>query len=335
MKESEAKVIDFETHMQSTEFIKEVSKYDGYPRYRYDSRGKLVIEVNPHLSEQREAVRKVSEDPKVRIEAMDKTGTDVQVISSSNPGCEVFPKELGIRLGKTFNDQLAAWIGRYPDRFVGYCSLPVQDVQSALTELDRAAGMGFKGIMLFSNVGGEYADSTNLWPIYERAEQLGFPIFLHPGYPLNMNSLLLGGLWGPPFGFGVDCATSSLRMIMSGVFERFPKLRAILGHLGETIPYTLGRVDISYNKEPEILPQLKKKPSEYFLENFYVDTSGVGSEPSLMCAYESLHHERIIFASDYPFGSVERELELVRNSRIPELEQRKIFGQNGAKLLGI
>lgn len=195
--------------------------------------------------------------------------------------------------------------------------------------------MGFKGIMLFSNVRGEYVDSGDLWTIYERAEKLGFPIFLHPGYPLNMHSLMLGGLWGAPFGFGVDCAASSVRMIMAGVFEHFPKLRIILGHLGETIPYALNRIDIGYNKNPEFLPQLKKRPSTYFLENFYVDTCGVGSEPALMCAYESLPRGKVIFATDYPFGGTEEEIQLVKNSRIPEFEQRKIFWDNGAKLIGL
>ncbi len=329
------KIIDFETHIQVTEFIKLVSEYEGYPRYRIDSKGRLVIDISPEISEVREKIRKVSEDPKARIESMDRDGIDVQVISSSNPGCEVYPKDLGVRLARLFNDQLADWISRYPDRMVGLCSLPMQDTEAALDELDRASGMGFNGIMLFSNVNGKYTDDKNLWPIYERAEKLRYPIFLHPGYPLTKEYLMDGELWSSVFGFGVDAATAALRMIMNGVFERYPRLRMVMGHLGETIPYTLNRIDIVYDRSPESLPEIRKKPSEYFLGNFYVDTCGMRSEPALMCAFESLNPERILFATDYPFGDVSEEIQLVKDSRIPEAEQLKIFWDNAAGLIGL
>ncbi|MHB8568179.1 MAG: amidohydrolase family protein [Nitrososphaerales archaeon] len=329
------KIIDFETHIQATEFIKEVMKYEGYPRYRYDSKGRLVVDINPEISEVRERIRKVSEDPKARIDDMDRAGIDVQVISSSNPGCEVFPQELGVKLARVFNDQLGDWISRYPDRIVGLASLPIQDADAAMIELDRISNLGFKGLMLFSNVNGGYVDGRNLWPIFLRAEKLGFPIFLHPGYPLNLEALMEGGLWGSVFGFGVDAATAALRMIMNGVFEEIPGLKVILGHMGETIPYILNRIDIVYNRSPGSLARIKKKPSEYFLENFYVDTCGVRSEPALMCAFESLRRDRVLFASDYPFGDAGEEVALVEKSRIPESEQKKIFWDNSAGLLGL
>lgn len=329
------KIIDFETHIQATEFIKLVSQYEGYPRYRYDSKGRLTIEISQDIIEVREKIRKVSEDPKVRVEAMDKLGIDVQVVSSSNPGCEVFPIELGRRLARVFNDQLGNWISKYPDRFVGLCSLPVQDTRSAIEELDRARSMGFKGVMLFSNVNGKHVDSEDLWPIYQRLEELGLPIFLHPGYPLTMDQMLPGELWGAPFGFGVDTATCALRMIVAGIFERYPKLRIVLGHMGETIPYILNRIDIVYNRSPEELTSMKKSPSEYFLENFYVDTCGGFTEPALMCAYDNLHKGRVLFASDYPFGNFDEEINLVLKSRIPKDDQKKIFWDNAVQLLGL
>jgi 2,3-dihydroxybenzoate decarboxylase len=266
---------------------------------------------------------------------MEKAGIDAQVISGVAPGCEVFPLEMGIRLSRINNDFVAKIVAADPERFIGLATLPLQDVEAALAEFDRAIGLGLKGLMAFSNVKGKYADLEEFWPVYERAEALRAPIFLHPTVPVNSEAYVKYNLWGPALGFGVDAETAALRMIMGGVFERFPGLKIILGHLGETIPFFLRRIDFVYLRTPEALPKIRKKPSEYFLTNFYVDTAGVLHEPALQCAYDSLDHSRILFATDYPLEDCSRGKAFLAGSRIPEEDKMKIYGENAADLLNL
>ncbi len=264
---------------------------------------------------------------------MENAGIDLQVIGSSNPGCELFPTKMSVRLAKINNDHLAAWIAKYADKFVVLGSLPMQDSNAALEEFDRIRQLGFKGLILFSNIRKKFVDYEEFWPIYSRAEKYSFPIFLHPGTPIHAEAYSEYNLWGPVFGFGVDCAHAALRLIMSGIFEHYPKLRIVLGHLGETIPFFLRRMDKTYQRDPELLPKIKKRPSEYFLDNFYVDTAAVGSEASLMCAYDCLAHGRILFGSDYPFEDASKELQFVKDSPIPVKDKTLICSKNAAELL--
>lgn len=329
------KVIDFEAHVQANDYIKEMLHYDGYPRYGLDSRGRFTWYASPTMFEVRHHLQNKFEDVAVRLVDMEKAEIDAQVISGVAPGCEVFPREMGIRLGKTNNNFIAKIVGQNPDSFYGLATLPLQDIEAALAEFDRAAGLGLRGLMMFSNVKGKHVDLQEFWPIYERAEKLRTPIFLHPTVPANPEGYRDYGMWGPVLGFGVDAETAALRLIMSGVFERFPGLRMILGHLGETIPFFLRRIDFVYLRTPEALPRIRKRPSEYFLENFYVDTAGVFHEPALQCAYETLDHNRILFATDYPLEDGSRGKAFIADSKIPEDDKEKIYGSNATKLLNI
>lgn len=330
-----SRVIDFEAHVQASEYIKEMEHYNGYPRYALDQNGRFTWYASPTMLEVREHLRSKFEDIHIRLLDMEKAGIDSQVISGVAPGCEVFPREMGIRLSKTNNDFIAEISGRSPEKFVGLAMLPLQDVDTALLEFERAIGLGLKGLMLFSNVRGKYVDLEEFWPIYELAERHRAPIFLHPTVPANPEAYMSYHLWGPALGFGVDAETAALRLIMSGVFERFPGLRIVLGHLGETIPFFLKRIDFVYSRTPEGLSNIRKKPSEYFLTNFYVDTAGVFHEPALRCAYDTLDHGRILFATDYPLEDASRGKAFLANSGIPDSEKEKIYGKNAAELLEI
>jgi len=330
-----SRVIDFETHVQAGEYIKAMQEFEGYPRYALDSNGRFTWYASPTMYEVRQNLRNKFEDVSVRLADMEEAGIDVGVISGVAPGCEAFPRELGIRLSRINNDFIAKIVGDDPERFVGLATLPFQDVDAALAEFDRAAGLGLRGLMAFSNVKGKYADLEEFWPIYRRAEELRAPIFLHPTVPANSEHYAKYHLWGPALGFGVDAETAALRMIMGGVFERFPGLRMILGHLGETIPFFLKRIDFVYLRTPEALPGIRKKPSEYFLTNFYVDTAGVFHEPALRCAYDSLDHGRILFATDYPLEDSSKGKAFLAASRIPDADKERIYGENAAELLGL
>ncbi len=322
------KIIDFETHVQATEYVKRIAEYEGYPRYAYDSKQRFTWYVSPTVYETRHGLRDKLEDVKVRLGDMESSGVDAQVISSSNPGCEVFPREMGIALGRINNNLIADYIGRYPDKFIGLASLPLQDVEASLEEMDRVRSLGLKGLIIFSNANGTYTDKEQFWPVYERAAKFRFPIFLHPTVPANAESFTEYHIWGPVFGFGADTVIAALRMIMSGLLEEYPALKICLGHLGETIPFVVNRINFVYNRTPEAVPRIRKKPSEYFLSNFYVDTSGVFNEPSLQCVYETIDKGRIIFGSDYPFESPTKGVEFVKNSRIPDIDKERIYSKN-------
>lgn len=329
------KIIDFETHVQATEYVKRIEQYEGYPRYAYDEKGRFTWYVSPTVYETRHDLRDKLEDVKVRLADMEKSGIDIQVIASSNPGCEVFPRDMGIALGRINNNLIADYVSRYPDKFIGLASLPLQDVNGSLEEMDRARSLGIKGLIIFSNEAGKYTDNQEFWPVYERAEKFRFPIFLHPTVPANAESFTEYHIWGPVFGFGADTVIAALRVIMSGLLEEYPQLKICLGHLGETIPFLINRINFVYARTPEAVPRIKKKPSEYFLSNFYVDTAGVFNEPSLQCVYETLDKSKIIFGSDYPFENATRGVDFVRNSRIPDSDKERIFSKNIQQMFGI
>lgn len=321
--------------MQAKEYVKEVLRFPGYPKYAYDEKRRFAWYVSKTMFEVRDKLELRLQDMEVRLRDMDKAGIEIQIISPAAPNCESFPSGLGIKLSKINNDYISELATRHPDRFVGLGSLPMQDIQASLEELDRMRSVGLRGIMAPSNVQGEQIDARKYWPLYQRAEDLGFPVFVHPSSPANSDKYEKYQMWGPVFGFGADVALSALRLIMSGVLEEFPRLRIILGHLGETIPFILKRIDFAYLRTPEALPAIKKRPSEYFLANFYVDTAGVFHQPSLQCTYETLGRDRILFGSDYPFENATSGVKFIQGSKIPAKDKERIYSKNVGKLLGL
>jgi 5-carboxyvanillate decarboxylase len=329
------KIIDVETHVQAREYVKEIESYQGYPRYGYDSKGRFTWYVTPTIYEVRKRLEEKLQDENTRLHDMDEDGIDLQIIASSNPGCEAFPIEMGRRLARINNDLIAKYVANHPDRFVGFASLPLQDLNSALEEFDRVKTLGLKGLIVFSNVGGKRVDLPQFWPIFQRAQELNFPIFLHPCVPTNPEMFEEYHLWGPAFGFGADTSLAALRIIMSGLLEEYPKLKILLGHLGEGIPFFLQRINWVYKRVPEDIPRVKRDPSDYFLNNFYVDTSGVFNEPSLRCVYDTIDRRRIVFGSDYPFEKMVEGVKFVSESTLPEEDKKNINWNNPAEFLGL
>jgi predicted TIM-barrel fold metal-dependent hydrolase len=331
-----SKIIDIQTHVQSREYIKEAQKFEGYPRIETDAQGHFMWFASPTRFEQRSDLVMIRlGDVEARLQDMNKAGVDVQVLSPTVPNCESFPKDLGIKLARINNDYISRLVREHPDRFVGLGSLSLQDTDASLEELERVQTLGLKGIMAHSNVGGEHLDAKKFWPVYERIARLHFPIFVHPTTPLNADMYAPYHMWGASFGFGVDTSLCAVRMILSGIFQEYPNLRIILGHLGETIPFFLRRIDYVYDFHPEEFPAIKKRPSEYFINNFYVDTAGVRHEPALRCAYDSLPHDRVVFGSDYPYGggNTLEEVNFVRRSGLPDEDKKKIYWKNAHDLL--
>ena len=209
---------------------------------------------------------------------------------------------------------------------MGYAALAPKLPERAADELERCVKeLGFKGWNTHSNYGDSYLDNKEYWPIMERCERLGVPIYVHPTVPAIPQARGFGfALAGAPFGFGLETALCMMRLIYSGVFDAFPTLKVILGHLGEGLPFVLKRIDWAYVRpfDPSARPNLAKKPGQYIRDNVFVTTSGNYYEPAFRCTYEALGIDRILLGTDYPFEDPEECMSSSRGYRSPGKTKR-------------
>lgn len=271
-----------------------------------------------------------------RLRMLDAAGIDMQVLSLVVPGLERVPSSDAIPLARDINDELAAAVHRHPTRLAGFAALPTLDPQAAANELERAIRtLGLKGAMIHGHPEGTFFDDQDYWEIFARAEALDAPLYLHPAPPMAGTLKAYEGrpeLIGPLWSFTVDAATQALRLIVSGVFDHFPRLTIILGHLGETLPYLLGRLDSRwqfYASEK----RLSKKPSEYVRDNILVTTSGIFYNPALVCACMALGAERVLFAVDTPFEPNQAATAFIEAAPLNETEKQQICFSNAERLL--
>jgi predicted TIM-barrel fold metal-dependent hydrolase len=242
----------------------------------------------------------------LRIREMDEAGIDVQVLSHGAPSLQKMDAETAVRLARPVNDRLAEAIRAHPTRFAGFAALPTPDPKAAADELERTVTKhGFKGAMVHGLTNGLFLDDKRFWPIFERAAALDVPLYMHPSFPheavveayykdyaQKYPNLLRAG-WG----FTVETATQGIRLVLSGVFDAYPKLKIILGHLGEGLPFYLWRIShaLARAKTGE------RSFRDVFCEHFYITTSGFFSNPALLCCVQEMGVDRIIFSVDYPF----------------------------------
>jgi 5-carboxyvanillate decarboxylase len=272
-----------------------------------------------------------------RIALMDATGIDMQILSMTAPGVQVFDPATATRLARESNDVLVEAIKGHPTRLAGLAAVAPQNPKGAAAELARVAGLpGIKGLIINSHTGGEYLDAAKYWPIFEAAEALGLPLYLHPREPSPsmIGPYLEYGLYFAGWGFAAEAGLHAMRLIMSGVFERFPRLQIILGHMGEAIPFWLQRIDNRYLLQVKIgaVTKLARLPSEYFLQNFVITTSGVCSEPALKLSLDVLGVDRILFAADYPYESVEEAVSFMDRADLSDDARGRIYWQNAARV---
>jgi len=272
----------------------------------------------------------------LRIEAMDLAGIDISVLSLTDPGLQgELPKDFAVKMACKTNDFLACHIEKYCDRFRGFACLPMQDPKFAATELERCVReLHFVGALINGQTGGHYLDEKQYIPFWEKVAELDVPIYLHPGSPQKMPENYKGceELAGPLWGWGVETGTHALRLVLSGLFDRFPQLKLVLGHMGETLPALLWRFDSRW----DILrhaKQLQKKPSEYIKENIYITTSGVCSNAPLLCAIEALGEDHVMFSVDYPYESPTIAAQFIEKAPITESVREKICYENAKQLL--
>jgi 2,3-dihydroxybenzoate decarboxylase len=237
-----------------------------------------------------------------RVAAMDSAGIARAVLSISGPGVQVErDAATARRRAAEANDFLAGEVAKRPDRYSGFGHLPMQDAHAAADELERCVrDLKFCGAMINGHTNGEYLDHPSLHPFWERAEALQATIYIHPTDPVSPSPALAGveGLRRATWEWGFETGSHALRLVFSGLFDRFPRAKVALGHLGETLPYLLWRFD---SRAALYGVKLGKKPSDYIKQNFVVTTSGMSSAEPLNCALAALGNDRVMFAADYPF----------------------------------
>lgn len=278
-----------------------------------------------------------------RIRDMDETGIAKQVIALTSPGVQVFEAAKARTLAMSANDQLAEATRKHPDRFAGLVAVAPQDPGHAAKEIERGMRtLGLKGVIINSHTQGRYLDDEKFWDIFAAAQAVGAPIYLHPSTPSNglIAPMLERGLDGAVFGFGVETALHALRIIVSGVFDRFPSLRLVLGHCGEALPFWLYRLDYMHgvsvraNRYANLKP-LKRPISEYLKENVYVTTSGMPWQPAIMFCREVLGPEHVLYAMDYPYQFVASEVAASDALPLTEAEKKQFFQTNAERLFSL
>jgi predicted TIM-barrel fold metal-dependent hydrolase len=278
----------------------------------------------------------------LRLADMDAHGIDLQVISHVAPAAQGLPGIEALARAREANDLLAAAVAAHPRRFAGFATLPTSDPHAAAAELDRAiAQLGFAGALVNSTLGSNNAflDDVRFEPLLDRFERLDAPLYLHPAPPsAALRDALYAGL--PPavagrlatgaWGWHAEAGLHVLRMIATGVFDRHPGLRLIIGHCGEMIPFMLDRIDAMLRVDTMALT-----PSEYFARNVWVTTSGLFSIPPVMCAVQVLGVDRVLFSVDYPFGSNAAGRGLLDTLPLSAADLAKIAGGNAARVLNL
>ncbi|HUI79773.1 MAG TPA: amidohydrolase family protein [Bryobacteraceae bacterium] len=287
--------------------------------------------------------RRIQDIGEARIRDMDASGIARQILSLTAPGVQVFDADTATGLANTYNDQLAEAICKHPDRFAGLAAIAPQDAAGAAKELERGVRtLGLKGAIVNSHTQGEYLDDRKFWPIFEAAEALRAPIYLHPTTPsaAMIAPFKEAGLDGAVFGFGVETGLHMLRIITSGAFDRFPALRIVVGHLGEALPYWMFRIDfmhgrmVAAGRHPRV-GKLAKKPSDYLKENFYYTTSGMAWEPVILFAQSVLGVDRVLYAMDYPYQYVPDEVKVTDDLPISEGDKEKLYRTNAERVFAL
>ena len=293
-----------------------------------------VADVDPAFLKQ-VAVR-LADFGEQRLEAMDGAGIARAVLGLAGPGVQAERHAAAaVRNARAANDFLAREVARRPDRYSGFAHLPMQDATAAADELERCQReLKFCGAMVNGHTNGQYLDHPSLYPFWERAEALGATIYIHPTDPVTPAPVLDGykGLRRATWEWGFETGSHALRLVFSGLFDRFPHAKIALGHLGETLPYLLWRFD-SRAKLYGI--KLGKPPSRYIKENIAVTTSGMCSAEPLACAVSALGADRVMFAADYPFESADEAGHFLDTVTIADELREDIPRNNAVRLLGL
>ena len=277
-----------------------------------------------------------------RLADMDAAGIDKAIIALTAPGTHVFQRDEAVALTTDANDQLADACRRHPDRFVGMTAIAPVDPAWSAREIERGHKLGFKAVILNGHDNGEYTDDQKFWPIFEAAEALGTPVYLHPQGPSKgmIQPLVERGLDGAVYGFGVDTGLHLLRLIVMGLFDRFPKLKLIVGHGGEALPYWSYRLDYMHkagvdSNRHDFLKPLELPISGYLKRNVYVTFSGMAWEPAIQFCKGTLGIDRIMYAMDYPYQYAPGEVVAQDAMDMSPADKKAFFQTNAERIFNL
>jgi predicted TIM-barrel fold metal-dependent hydrolase len=276
-----------------------------------------------------------------RIAAMDAAGIDVQVLSLTSPGAQSFDATESIAVAREANERLAEAVQHYPSRFAGFAALPTATPDIAANELERTIrDYGFKGALINGHTQGRYLDDEFFWPILERADALQVPIYLHPTPPPQpviatyytgnfapeLVPLLMTGAWG----WHIETATHILRLVLSGVFDRYPNLQFVIGHMGEALPFMLPRIETTLPLEAT---KLKRPIGAYFRENLYYTFAGFNWTQTFLDLLLQVGVDRIMFSADHPYRSMEEARTFLEHLPVSPADKERIAHGNAERLL--
>ena len=295
---------------------------------------RAMPKVSPAAHEQLMAA--LADFGEMRLAAMDAGGVGLAVLSISGPGVQAEPDPaVAIKLAREANDLLATEVRRRPERYAGFAHLAMQDPSAAADELERSVrDLGFVGAMVNGQTNGIYLDDPRYAPFWERMQALGVPLYLHPGDSYELPYVLKGcdELLKPVWEWTTETSTHFLRLIFAGVFDRYPRLKIILGHMGETLPFMMWRLDsraaFIYGGRP-----LKEPPSAYLKRNLYVTTSGQCSNVPLMAALTALGDAHVMFSIDYPYEDSAVARRFIESAAIRDTVRAKVSRLNAMRLM--
>ena len=297
--------------------------------------GKMLSRKTPDL-----VIEKMRDVGAGRLADMDSAGIDMQVLSETGIGLDKLDRAAGAALARESNDMLSEVVRARPDRFAAFALLAMQDPEGAASELERCVvKLGFKGALISGTINDRFLDDPCFEPVLAQAEKLDVPLYLHPapppaavydvyfsGLPANIAGSLATSAWG----WHVETGLHSLRLVVAGVFDRFPKLQIIIGHLGENLPFSLARAD---SRLTPFASHLQRRVADYFLHNFHLTTSAYFTLPPLLCALMVFGVDRIMFSVDYPFSPNAPGRILLDTAPLSPADLEKIAHINAERLL--
>jgi len=323
--------IDFHCHLYPEEYLNRLEASRGDVRIERNDKGeRLILSMGAKAG----PVTPDYFDIELRLDKIKQNDIDMQVLTTPHPGIDRFSPTESVEMSRVINDGLAKVVKKYPKNFQALAMLPLIDTAAALKELDRTVlDLGFKGMCMLTNIAGKPPDSDFMLPIYERAQALGVPIFIHPTTPAGAEVMKEWRL-AIILGFEFDVILSATRLAYSGILERFPALDFVIAHLGAGIPFLAGRIDRGYH-DPTCGIKTQRPSSEY-LRDLYTDAVCF-YQPTLKMAYEFFGAERIVLGSDFPLpiGDIQAAVPSIREMKISEEEKEKILGGNVVRLLNL
>jgi 2,3-dihydroxybenzoate decarboxylase len=281
--------------------------------------------------------KRLTDFDQLRLETMDEAGIDMSVLSVTTPGIQgVADAKTAIELARQVNDFLAGQVQKRPSRYAGFAAVPMQDPAAAAVELERAIHqLKFKGALINGQTGGHYLDDKRFLPFWERVHDLDVPVYLHPG-ELPDHPLLYAGrpeLDGPVWAWTSDTGGHALRLVFSGLFKRFPRLKVILGHMGETLPYLLWRLDSRFDLQVGHSLPPEEQPSAIIKRNFVITTSGVFDPSVLSYALGALGEDSVLFSVDYPYENSKVAADFIDSAPVSDAVRAKVCRENARRIL--